>query len=462
MKALSLLLPALWVLVPVVCAQQTSTKNTLPTGIMTVAKYETLTALLNKDNPQKVLSTSVKIILDPYENGKRSNLIRATYNTVIGPPPPGPQLPYVYPEEADNYLKSLFFDKDLMNEIKALPHWQKQWDDILKKIGIILAANTEYIEVNSILKQSSKKIQHTADSTCFNHKPEDGHKLQILIINFDTMAKKERWCFKDGGLKSSDASLRTTLVHEMGHQYLLANYPDLHLHPDNDKIGKLINGVRYSVHEAFAVYTEYLYLNKLASENIIAPFTFRDFVEDTIKDIESKSKQQPYLSKYGVSPDYMLQFITGLDNIRGKDDIEKYGVLPFNYNLLEQASAECKKWASKKSVPQTTYTYHFVNTSTAGYPATGAITYTLYQSTPDHMASLRFSKSTQYLAEIEKVFNNINNSPNKPTDPLQQRKWEREEHEKVEHLIRKKYFEMVLDYLSNNQSLENIDVPLIR
>lgn len=348
MKALSFLLPALWVLVPVVCAQQTSTKNTSPTGIMTVAKYETLTALLNKDNPQKVLSTSVKKILDPYENGKRSNLIRATYNTVIGPPPPGPQLPYVCPEEADNYLKSLFFDKDLMNEIKALPHWQKQklWDDILKKIGIILAANTEYIEVNSILKQSSKKIQHTADSTCFNHKPEDGHKLQMLIINFDTMAKKERWCFEDGGLKSSDASLRTTLVHEMGHQYVLANYPDLHKHHSdpNQSDPELVDKLVIMCQEAFAVYTEYQYLKHLAENSKMksgVTFDFKNFLDDTYNLAQAVlAGDKTHQSLYNVDLAYMYYFLCGLD---WDGEPDESGCPPFNYLKLEKIANLCNK-----------------------------------------------------------------------------------------------------------------------
>lgn len=444
MKTLSFLLPALWA---IFALTQPASAQSNPLLILTEAQYNIYT---------KTTLNSLPFTCPNHTNASCNCIVNA-WKAIIGKSTDN-SITTITQEKANKYLQELFVNKGLLEDVKKLTHWPKDkdgWDDILSKRAIVLRTTGS----------DPNNPSFVAASSCYDHK-KNWH--QILTVNVTKMAKKERGCFNDantnntdGGLKSSDASLRTTLVHEMGHQYVFANYPDLHLHPDNDKIGKLINGVRYSVHEAFAVYTEYLYLNKLASENIIAPFSFRDFVEDTIKDIESKSKQQPYLSKYGVSPDYMLHFITGLDNIRGKDDIEKYGVLPFNYNLLEQASAECKKWASKKSVPQTTYTYHFVNTSTAGYPATGAITYTLYQSTPDHMASLRFSKSSQYLAEIEKVFNNINNSPNKPTDPLEQRKWEREEHEKVEHLIRKKNFEIILDYLSKNQGF-NIDVPLIR
>lgn len=444
MKALSLLLPALWA---IFALTQPASAQSNPLLILTEAQYNIYT---------KTTLNSLPFTCPNHTNASCNCLVNA-WKAIIGKSTDN-SITTITQEKANKYLQELFVNKGLLEDVKNLNlrHWHKDsWDNILSKRAIVLRTTGS----------DPNNPSFVAASSCYDHK-KNWH--QILTVNVTKMAKKERGCFNDantnntdGGLKSSDASLRTTLVHEMGHQYLLANYPDLHLHPDNDKIGKLINGVRYSVHEAFAVYTEYLYLKKLASENKITPFTFRDFVEDTIKDIESESKQQPYLSKYGVSPDYMLQFITGLDNIRGKDDIEKYDILPFNYNLLEQASAECKKWASKKSVPQTTYTYHFVNTSTAGYPATGAITYTLYQSTPDHMASLRLSKSPQDLAEIEKVFNNINNSQNKPTDPLQQRKWEREEHEKVEHLIRKKNFEIILDYLSKNQCF-NIDVPLIR
>lgn len=444
MKALSLLLPALWA---IFALTQPASAQSNPLLILTEAQYNIYT---------KTTLNSLPFTCPNHTNASCNCIVNA-WKAIIGKSTDN-SITTITQEKANKYLQELFVNKGLLEDVKNLNlrHWHKDsWDNILSKRAIVLRTTGS----------DPNNPSFVAASSCYDHK-KNWH--QILIVNVTKMAKKERGCFNDantnntdGGLKSSDASLRTTLVHEMGHQYLLANYPDLHLHPDNDKIGKLINGVRYSVHEAFAVYTEYLYLKKLASENKITPFTFRDFVEDTIKDIESESKQQPYLSKYGVSPDYMLQFITGLDNIRGKDDIDNYRILPFNYNLLEQASAECKKWASKKSVPQTTYTYHFVNTSTAGYPATGAITYTLYQSTPDHMASLRLSKSPQDLAEIEKVFNNINNSQNKPTDPLKQRKWEREEHEKVEHLIRKKNFEIILDYLSKNQCF-NIDVPLIR
>lgn len=437
MKALSLLLSALWVIFSLTQPASAQSNGTSSKGILTEDEYHQNTG--NK----RLAALQFNVTLKDW----KAIIGKSIDNSITT----------ISQTDANQYLKDELFNNGLLEDVKNLLCWHKDtWDAILSKRAIIL-------------RTTGSDPNHpgfVASSSCYDHKNQNWH--QILTVNVTKMAQKERGCFNDantnntdGGLKSSDASLRTTLVHEMGHQYLLANYPDLHFHKNDDNIGKLINGVRYSVHEAFAVYIEYLYLKKLASENKITPFTFRDFVEDTINYIESKSKQQPYLSKYGVSPDYMLQFITGLDNIRGKDDIDNYRILPFNYNLLEQASAECKKWASKKSVPQTTYTYHFVNTSTAGYPATGAITYTLYKSTPDHMASLRLSKSPQDLAEIETVFNNINNSLNKPTDPLKQRKWEREEHEKVEHLIRKKNFEIILDYLSKNQCF-NIDVPLIR
>lgn len=442
MKALSLLLPALWAIFSLT---QPASAQSNPLLILTEAQYNIYTKYT------KTTLNSLPFTCANHTNAP-CNCIVDAWKAIIGKSTDN-SITTITQEKANKYLQELFVNKGLLEDVKNLRHWHKDsWDAILSKRAIVLRTTGS----------DPNNPGFVASSSCYDHKINNQNWHQILTVNVTKMAQKERWCFKDGGIDSSDASLRTTLVHEMGHQYLLANYPDLHLHPNNDKIGKLINGVRYSVHEAFAVYTEYLYLNKLASENIIAPFTFRDFVEDTIKDIECKSKQQTYPSKYGISPDYMLQFIIGLGEIKGKEDIDNYRVLPFNYNLLEQASAECKKWASSKKVPQTTHTFHFVNTTASNYTATGAITYTLYQSTPDHMASLRISKSTQYLAEIETMLNNINNSPNKPTTPQDLQEWERKEHEKVEHLIRKKYFEMVLDYLSNNQSLENTDVPLIR
>lgn len=490
MKALSFLLPALWVLVPVVCAQQTSTKNTSPTGIMTVAKYETLTALLNKDNPQKVLSTSVKKILDPYENGKRSNLIRATYNTVIGPPPPGPQLPYVCPEEADNYLKSLFFDKDLMNEIKALPHWQKQklWDDILKKIGIILAANTEYIEVNSILKQSSKKIQHTADSTCFNHKPEDGHKLQMLIINFDTMAKKERWCFEDGGLKSSDASLRTTLVHEMGHQYVLANYPDLHKHHSdpNQSDPELVDKLVIMCQEAFAVYTEYQYLKHLAENSKMksgVTFDFKNFLDDTYNLAQAVlAGDKTHQSLYNVDLAYMYYFLCGL-NWDGKPD--ESGCPPFNYLQLEKIAKLCRLMRENKldtsnipplKIDEDPFLIE-LNMSYASSNTQLLATYAELEKRIAHIFSSQKEILTRFLpknaeairqqlasnikikspADLQAIVNLTSQIPdNKPAHMTDEEYtiYLQEEYKKVSPDIRKQTFQVMLEYLSANQYMK--------
>lgn len=104
---------------------------------------------------------------------------------------------------------------------------------------------------------------------------------------------KKRLCFK----KNAELeSLRTTMAHEMGHQYLFETHPEI------SKKSNILEA--RTAHESFAVYIEYCYLRSLASKGIIPNFSIVDFINDTL--LFNKSI-------YKVHPGYMWSFIKGLD-----------------------------------------------------------------------------------------------------------------------------------------------------
>lgn len=157
-----------------------------------------------------------------------------------------------------------------------------------------------------------------------------------LIYTAITTRIKQRGCFRCFQRNSDEESIKTTMAHEMGHVFLIHGWPDL-------RTNAFLPA--YVAQEAFAVYTEYLYLK---NNKNIQPFDIIDFIRDSAED----------KGVYSVDPDYMLCFLKGLDyenlNFDNPQDLNVTHI-PFNYNFLSRASDLSKKLKAGENITKAEY-----------------------------------------------------------------------------------------------------------
>ncbi|MBQ3144901.1 MAG: hypothetical protein IJB89_10340 [Akkermansia sp.] len=334
MKALSLLLSALWVLCSLtqpasaLGSSMWTTSILAKRGILTLEEYNEAYYFKHEDDSDLALQPLQSIKIGSTNWYKITGKKKST-STIS--------------EDANKYLKNLF-ETGLLEDVKKLPHESKSsWDDILKAKAIVLnTVASDPIRPNDCAQSTCDHPKYNPFWSVSTEEKEQSSDIYIqrLTCVVDTMAKKERWCFEDGGLESSDASLRTTLVHEMGHQYVLANYPDLHRHHSdpNQSDPELVDKLVIMCQEAFAVYTEYSYLQQLAKKGEIANFNFKDFLDDACN--KAQAVQACYKSLYNVDLAYIYYFLCGLD---WDGEPDESGCPPFNYLKLEKIANLCNK-----------------------------------------------------------------------------------------------------------------------
>lgn len=327
MKALSflLLLPAIWALCSLTQPASAQSNSTPSTGILTEDEYNKSLAPLPFSCPNHTIACCNCLVND--------------WKAIIGKST-DKSITTITQTDANQYLKDELFNNGLLDDVKKLTHWTKDkdgwdailskdkdvWDAILSKRAIVLRTTGSDPNYPSFV----------ASSSCYDHKINSQKWHQILTVNVTKMAQKKRWCFKDGGIDSSDASLRTTLVHEMGHQYAIAYYPALHFHKGSDPA--LVEKLVRMCQEAFAVYTEYRYLQQLAKKGEIANFNFKDFLDDTCN--KAQAVQACYKSLYNVDLAYMYYFLCGLD---WDGEPDESGCPPLYYLKLEKIANLCNK-----------------------------------------------------------------------------------------------------------------------
>ncbi|MBE6409248.1 MAG: hypothetical protein E7034_01470 [Akkermansiaceae bacterium] len=334
MKALSFLLPALWALCSLTQPVSAQSNSTPSTGILTEDEYHQ-----NKKN-KRLAALQFNVNL----NAWKAIIGKSTDNSITT----------ITQTDANQYLKDELFNNGLLDDVKNLRCWHKDkdtWDTILSNRAIILrTTGSDPNNPSFVAASTCDRIKKTFLDCLANQNPfknEDIDFNQILTVNVTKMAQKKRGCFnignnQDGGLKSSDASLRTTLVHEMGHQYVLANYPDLHRHHSdpNQSDPKLVDKLVIMCQEAFAVYTEYRYLQQLAKKGEIANFNFKDFLDDAYSNAKAVKAGNKYTSLYGVDLAYMYYFLCGLD---WDGEPDESGCPPLYYLKLEKIANLCNK-----------------------------------------------------------------------------------------------------------------------
>lgn len=194
-----------------------------------------------------------------------------------------------------------------------------------------------------VQEQSLARPAYTKDKIndnlkkCFLKIPIWSKKLIYTAI---TTEIKDRRCFQSNRNPGKE-SIKTSMAHEMGHVFLVHGWPEL-------RTAELLPA--YVAHEAFAVYTEYLYLK---NNNNVASFDIIDFITDSAED----------KGVYSVDPDYMLCFLKGLDyenlNFDNPQDLNVKHI-PFNYDFLSRASDLCKKLKNKQNINDDEYKYELV------------------------------------------------------------------------------------------------------
>lgn len=465
MKALSRLLPTLWVLVPVVCAQQNP--KTPIQGLITEADY--IKAVGRSFMANKYYHDSYDVIYADYDMKneiyyyKRDfEISDKSWEKIMG----GPKITDINPDFADKILKNLC--ESLISDLNKLTHWNwndtglfTDWYDLLRKKPIILYAHN---------KGKGDIEEHVATSSCINN-----CTMQLLVVHFDTMANSTgRGCFANSGFDSSRSCLLTTLAHEMGHQYIFANYPDLHMH----STAPLVKSLAVMMQEAFAIYTEYCYLQHLATIGKTSSFTLLDLIEDTSKSFQDESN-----SKYGLSPTYLFYFLCGLDWDATPDATN---CPPFNYARLNTIAKFCKNMKNSNFNPKTlefkdfiylspyfspiklsdeyftdiskiylqfTPICLFINgiSSTTAYVTTKVITqYNEYNHT-EKLEDFKISLTSEFIPKIIELFPENKDDSISESDYVAQFK---EEYKKVSPDIRKRTFQVMLEYLSANQYMK--------
>ncbi len=317
MKTLSFLLPVLWALCSLTQPASAQSNSTPTTSILTEDEYHQNTG--NK----RLAALQFNVTLKDW----KAIIGKSTDNSITT----------ISQTDANQYLKDELFNNGLLEDVKNLRCWPEDkdgWDTILSKRAIILRTTGS----------DPNNPGFVASSSCYDHKINNQNWHQILTVNVTKMAQKERGCFNDantnntdGGLKSSDASLRTTLVHEMGHQYVFANYPDLHFHKGSDPA--LVEKLVKMCQEAFAVYTEYRYLQHLANKGTIKNFNFKDFLDDAYSNAKAVQAGNKYTSLYGVDLAYMYYFLCGLD---WDGEPDESGCPPLDYKQLVNIANACE------------------------------------------------------------------------------------------------------------------------
>lgn len=471
MKTLSflLLLPAIWALCSLTQPASAQSNSTPSTGILTEDEYHQ-----NKKN-KRLAALQFNVNLKDW-------ITIIGQSSFIGPISPITQT------GANQYLKDELFNNGLLDDVKELTHWPKDkdgWDDILSKRAIVLRTTGSDPNYPSFV----------ASSSCYDHKINSQKWHQILTVNVTKMAQKKRWCFKDGGIDSSDASLRTTLVHEMGHQYLLANYPDLHRHHSdpNQSDPELVDKLVIMCQEAFAVYTEYQYLKHLAdnSKNLAenskmksgVTFDFKNFLDDTYNLAQAVlAGDKTHQSLYNVDLAYMYYFLCGLD-WDGKPD--ESGCPPFNYLQLEKIAKLCRLMRENKldtsnipplKIDEDPFLIE-LNMSYASSNTQLLATYAELEKRIAHIFSSQKEILTRFLpknaeairqqlasnikikspADLQAIVNLTSQIPdNKPAHMTDEEYtiYLQEEYKKVSPDIRKQTFQVMLEYLSANQYMK--------
>ncbi len=483
MKALSFLLPVLWALCSLSQPASAQSNSTPTTGILTEDEYKQLCPIpFSCPNPEHT-NACCNCIVDAW----KAIIGKITDNSITT----------ITPTAANKYLKDELFNNGLLDDVKKLTHWPKDsWDAILSNRAIVLRTTVSDPKNPDFV--ASSKCDHIASPKKtildfllhpISSKKEDRVFNQILNINITKMAQKKRGCFNDantnntdGGLKSSDASLRTTLVHEMGHQYVFANYPDLHLHPklsDPALVEKLVTMCQ----EAFAVYTEYSYLQNLAKKGTIKNFNFKDFLDDACNTAQAdQAGDKNYQSLYNVGLDYMYYFLCGLD---WDGEPDESGCPPFNYLQLEKIANLCSLMRENKldtsNIPHLKIDENpfliELNMCYASSETQALATYAelekriahIYSSKkeiltrflPKNAAAIRQQlasdtkiKSPTDLQTIVILTSQIpNNKPAHMTDE-EYAIYLQEEYKKVSPDIRKQTFQVMLEYLSANQYMK--------
>lgn len=248
---------------------------------------------------------------------------------------------------------------------------------------------------------------------------------------------KQRRCFQRNPYEES---IKTSMAHEMGHVYLIHRWPDLRT---NDFLPA------YVAHEAFAVYTEYLYLK---NNNNVAPFDIIDFITDSAED----------KGVYSVNPDYMLCFLKGLDY--GKldfDNLQDLNVkhIPFNYDFLSQASDLCKKLKNEQNINDGEYKYQLGITY---YRSDAAQRQTIKEEVSATIDFRLFVEPFNKESETY-VINTLTSNPKLSSLPSQKYSWRTGFESLIKSkntriFVRKCLIKNVLNELTNKQLKKNIDI----
>lgn len=482
MKALSILLSALWVLCSLTQPASAQSNSTPSTGILTEDEYNKSLAPLPFSCPNHTNASCNCLV-----NAWKAIIGKSIVNSITT----------ISQTDANQYLKDKLFNNGLLDDVKKLTHWPKDkdkdkdvWDAILSKRAIVLRTAAYNPETPSF--NAASTCDHISSPKkpflyfLFNQsssKKEDIDFNQILNIYLTKMEQKKRWCFKDGGIDSSDASLRTTLVHEMGHQYLLANYPDLHFHKGSDP--ELVEKLVIMCQEAFAVYTEYQYLKHLAENSKMKSgitFDFKNFLDDAYSNAKAVQAGNKYTSLYGVDLAYMYYFLCGLD---WDGEPDESGCPPFNYLQLEKIAKLCRLMRENKldtsnipplKIDEDPFLIE-LNMSYASSNTQLLATYAELEKRIAHIFSSQKEILTRFLpknaeairqqlasnikikspADLQAIVNLTSQIPdNKPAHMTDEEYtiYLQEEYKKVSPDIRKQTFQVMLEYLSANQYMK--------
>ncbi len=245
---------------------------------------------------------------------------------------------------------------------------------------------------------------------------------------------KQRKCFQKN---HDEESIKTTMAHEMGHVFLVHGWPEL-------RTTKFLPA--YVAQEAFAVYTEYLYLK---NNKNIQSFDIIDFIRDSAEE----------KGVYSVDPDYMLCFLKGLDygklNFDNPQDLNVTHI-PFNYNFLSRASDLSK---NKQNINDGEYKYQL------------GITYYRYDAAQQQTIKEEASATIDFRLFVEPfndelegyVINTLNSNPKLISLPSQKYSWRTGfesliKRKEARNIVRKHLIQNVLNKLTNKQLKKNIDI----
>lgn len=297
-------------------AHSLSAQSSPSTGLMTTTEYLQQSSLqdIAFANRTKLNHKNVKIPVSLWFSLTGEDLPAEKYE--------------VSPEEGEQYIKKLFLQKGLLEDIKKLPHWSKNltsWDEILNTNKIVI---------------KSSPPENRALASISNMRPEK--KEQLLEIYFNSSFEEILSGFASTK-RPVENQLQAVLAHEMGHVYVNANYDYLgnYIESEDELAKNAATLIEYTAHESFAVYTQYRYLRMLAKEKIIAPLDLISFIESAYKDTAKTN-----ILRYGISPQYMLHFCRALDRTTltvNNDDID----IGYNFSFLNKANTDLREIKEK-------------------------------------------------------------------------------------------------------------------